>query len=57
MSHASIPQHLRQQKSIPANLVRVSVGAEDIEDLLDDLSQALEFASQLNVGARAAAAD
>ncbi|MGA2370906.1 MAG: cystathionine beta-lyase [Candidatus Korobacteraceae bacterium] len=57
MSHASIPQHLRQQKSIPADLVRVSVGAEDVEDLLDDLSQAFEFASQQNVGARAVAAD
>jgi len=57
MSHASIPQHLRQQKSIPANLVRVSVGAEDVEDLLDDLNQAFEFASQQNIGARAVAAD
>ena len=57
MSHASIPQHLRQQKSIPADLVRVSVGAEDVEDLLDDLNQAFEFASQQNVGARAVAAD
>jgi cystathionine beta-lyase len=57
MSHASIPQHLRQQKSIPADLVRVSVGAEDVEDLLDDLNQAFEFASQQNIGARAVAAD
>jgi cystathionine beta-lyase len=57
MSHASIPQHLRQQKSIPADLVRISVGAEDVEDLLDDLNQAFEFASQQNVGARAVAAD
>lgn len=57
MSHASIPQHLRQQKSIPADLVRVSVGAEDVEDLLDDLSHALEFASSQNVLTRAAAAD
>jgi len=57
MSHASIPRHLRQQKSIPADLVRVSVGAEDVEDLLDDLNQAFEFASQQNIGARAVAAD
>jgi len=57
MSHASIPQHLRQQKSIPADLVRVSVGAEDVEDLLDDLGQAFEFASTQNIGARAVAAD
>lgn len=57
MSHASIPPHLRRQKSIPADLVRISVGAEDVEDLVDDLSQAFEFASKQNVLARAVAAD
>jgi len=57
MSHASIPAHLRQQKSIPADLVRISVGVEDIEDLVDDLSQALEFASKRNALALALAAD
>ncbi len=53
MSHASIPAHLRQQKSIPADLVRVSVGAEDVGDLIDDLNEAFEIAirqpSQLRV--------
>ncbi len=57
MSHASIPQHLRQQKSIPADLVRISVGVEDIEDLVDDLSQALQHASKQNVRTLALAAD
>jgi cysteine-S-conjugate beta-lyase len=57
MSHASIPAHLRQQKSIPADLVRVSVGVEDVEDLVDDLSQAFEVASRQNVEARVVAAD
>jgi cystathionine beta-lyase len=57
MSHASIPEHLRQQKSIPADLVRISVGVEDVEDLVDDLSQAFEVASKRNVAARAGAAD
>jgi cystathionine beta-lyase len=57
MSHASIPAHLRQQKSIPADLVRISVGAEDVEDLVDDLGQAFEFASKQNVVMRAVAAD
>lgn len=56
MSHASIPAHLRQQKSIPADLVRISVGAEDIGDLIDDLGQAFEFALQ-NVESRSAVAD
>ena len=57
MSHASIPASLRQQKSIPADLVRISVGAEDVDDLLDDLGQAFEFASRQNVACRAAVAD
>ncbi|MGB9258503.1 MAG: cystathionine beta-lyase [Candidatus Korobacteraceae bacterium] len=57
MSHASIPAHLRQQKSIPADLVRISVGVEDVDDLVDDLSQAFEIAARESVRTRAAAAD
>ena len=57
MSHASIPAHLRQQKSIPVDLVRVSVGIEDIDDLLEDLGQAFEVAGRQFVGARSVAAD
>jgi cystathionine beta-lyase len=56
MSHASIPQHLRQQKSIPADLVRISVGAEDVEDLIDDLGAAFELATR-GCSATAAVAD
>ena len=40
MSHASIPEHLRSQKQIPHDLVRLSVGIEAIEDLTADLDQA-----------------
>jgi cystathionine beta-lyase len=57
MSHASIPQQLRQQKRIPADLVRISVGAEDVGDLIDDLNQAFEFASKQYGTALALAAD
>ena len=46
MSHASIPLDLRVQKEIPRDLVRLSVGAEDAGDLIDDLKQALEHASR-----------
>lgn len=46
MSHASIPQHLRTQKEIPADLVRLSVGIEAIEDLIADLTQGFENARQ-----------
>jgi cystathionine beta-lyase len=57
MSHASIPANLRQLKSIPADLVRISVGAEDVGDLIDDLGQAFEFASRHSGAAKALAAD
>jgi cystathionine beta-lyase len=57
MSHASIPASLRQLKSIPADLVRISVGAEDVGDLVDDLAQAFEIASRQNVAVKVAAAD
>lgn len=46
MSHASIPPSIRVQKNIPSDLVRLSVGAEDAGDLVDDLAQALEIATQ-----------
>ena len=42
MTHASVPHDQRQQLGITDDLVRVSVGIEDIEDLKDDLSQALD---------------
>ncbi len=57
MSHASIPAHLRQQKRIPADLVRISVGAEDVDDLVDDLDQAFEFAGRQNLSKSAVVAD
>jgi cystathionine beta-lyase/cystathionine gamma-synthase len=42
MTHASVPPERRRQLGITDDLVRVSVGIEDVEDLLDDLSQALD---------------
>ena len=57
MSHASIPAHLRQQKSIPADLVRISVGAEDVDDLVDDLSQAFQIAARQSAASPVLAAD
>jgi cystathionine gamma-lyase len=41
MTHASMPADLRQQLGITDNLVRLSVGVEDVEDLVADLRQAL----------------
>ena len=41
MTHASIPKAERERLGITDNLVRLSVGIEDADDLLDDLRQAL----------------
>jgi len=41
MTHASVPTEKRQSLGITDGLVRVSVGIEDIEDILEDLDQAL----------------
>ena len=40
MTHASIPEDKRKEVGISDDLVRLSVGIEDIEDLLADLEQA-----------------
>lgn len=41
MTHASIPPKRRAELGITDGLIRISVGVEDISDLLDDLDQAL----------------
>lgn len=41
MTHASIPAETRSEKGISDDLVRLSVGIEDIDDLLADLEKAL----------------
>lgn len=41
MTHASIPRERRLELGITDGLVRISVGIEDVEDLLEDLTQAL----------------
>jgi cystathionine beta-lyase/cystathionine gamma-synthase len=41
MSHASIPQAERERLGITDTLIRISVGLEDIEDLIADFDQAL----------------
>lgn len=48
MSHASIPEHQRKRLAPPADLIRVSVGIEDVGDLCDDLAQAFSTALQKN---------
>ena len=41
MTHASIPAERRQELGILDGLVRISVGIEDVEDLIEDLEQGL----------------
>lgn len=42
MTHASIPEEIRKKVGITDGLIRLSVGIEDIGDILDDLNQAIE---------------
>ena len=42
MTHGSIPEEERETLGIRMGLVRISVGIEDVEDLIADLSNALE---------------
>ncbi len=42
MSHASMPKDYQEKVGIPEGLIRLSVGLENIDDLIEDLHQALE---------------
>ena len=41
MTHASIPKEERDKTGIVDSLIRLSVGIEDVKDLIDDLEQAI----------------
>jgi cystathionine beta-lyase len=42
MSHSSMPAELRRERGIPDDLLRVAIGAEDVDDLLTDLDEQLQ---------------
>jgi len=42
MTHASIPKEEREKTGVVDSLIRLSVGIEDVEDLISDLRQALQ---------------
>lgn len=44
MTHASIPREIREKVGITDGLIRLSVGIESAEDLIADLTQAIEKA-------------
>ncbi|WP_158792796.1 PLP-dependent aspartate aminotransferase family protein [Granulicella sp. L60] len=44
MSHASVPAEMLAFRSIPESLLRLSIGIEDVDDLISDLSRCLDQA-------------
>ncbi|XP_026497859.2 cystathionine gamma-lyase [Vanessa tameamea] len=44
MTHASVPQEQRAELGITDSLIRLSVGLEDVDDLIADLEQAIKLA-------------
>lgn len=42
MTHASVPKEVRESIGLYDNLIRLSVGIKDVEDLIDDLGVALQ---------------
>jgi cystathionine beta-lyase/cystathionine gamma-synthase len=41
MTHASVPKEERIKSGLVDSLIRLSIGVEDVDDLLEDLGQAL----------------
>jgi len=52
MTHGSIPKEDRERRGITDGLLRLSVGIEDVEDLLEDLQQALLIVERVANGAQ-----
>lgn len=42
MTHAAIPKKIRDEVGITEGLIRLSIGIEDVDDLIKDLEQAIE---------------
>lgn len=42
MTHASVPESIRQEIGLGDGMIRVSVGIEDVDDLLEDLGRGLD---------------
>ena len=43
MTHAAIPKEIREKTGISDSLIRLSVGVEDIDDLIEDIELALNL--------------
>ena len=53
MSHATMTEEERVARGIPPTMLRLSVGIEDVDDLIDDLRQALDQVQPVKAEARA----
>jgi cystathionine beta-lyase len=42
MTHAAIPKEEREKTGVVDSLIRLSVGIEDVDDLIKDLEQAID---------------
>ncbi|EFX03825.1 cystathionine beta-lyase [Grosmannia clavigera kw1407] len=49
MSHASIDAKTRQERNMPEDIIRLCVGIEDVNDLIDDLQRALVQAGAVSL--------
>ncbi|TCS94794.1 aminotransferase class I/II-fold pyridoxal phosphate-dependent enzyme [Hazenella coriacea] len=50
MSHASMPENVREKHGITDGLLRLSVGLEHVDDLIADLKQAMESVVEIGIG-------
>ena len=46
MTHASIPEEIRRKVGITDGLIRLSIGIEDIDDILEDLDRAIRLSEE-----------
>ena len=54
MTHGAIPKAERERRGVTETLLRLSVGIEDVSDLIADLDQALEAVSAHHTHAKPA---
>jgi len=47
MTHASVPLEDRKRLGIAEGFIRISCGIEDVQDLIDDIDQALELSQRI----------
>ncbi|KAG7194502.1 cystathionine beta-lyase [Scheffersomyces spartinae] len=52
MSHASIDAKTREERALPEDLIRLCIGIENVEDLIDDLTKALLKAGAVKINSK-----